>query len=163
MGAGESIVRNVDKRTSRREHKDHFINAIACFRDRHVGKSLFNTTFVEDNNNNVITEGGGIWSIKVFVRKRPIFAHEIKQGEFDVITCSQPQEQYPSAIVHDARMHPNMRKLLMNHHEFHFDSVFGENATNEMVYNGSAKKLVKTAASGGTGKNMCDFYIHRYR
>jgi kinesin family protein 2/24 len=88
------------------------------------------------------------WSdgnIKVFVRKRPIFKHELDAYEFDVVTCTSDN----TIVVHDARMHNDMKRQLMNHHEFQFDRTFGENVRNDEVYNATAKSLVEIACSGG--------------
>ena len=46
--------------------------------------------------------------------------------EFDVVSCAHG----PRLIaVHDARMHSDMRHMIMHHHEFAFDRVFGEAAS----------------------------------
>ena len=50
--------------------------------------------------------------------------------------------------VHDARMHADMRRQLMNHHEFIFDRVFNEKADNDEVYAGTAATLVEEALRG---------------
>jgi hypothetical protein len=50
-------------------------------------------------------------AVKVCVRKRPIFEHERRAGEFDVLTASDE-----GIVVHDARMHPDMLHLHMHHH-----------------------------------------------
>jgi kinesin family protein 2/24 len=51
-------------------------------------------------------------------------------------------------IVHDARMHADMKRMLMTHHTFHFDGVFGGSASNDQVYAGTARDLVLAAAAG---------------
>lgn len=53
------------------------------------------------------------------------------------------------ALVHDARMHADMRRELMHHNEFLFDRVFGESANNDEVYLEAAAPLVRLAANGG--------------
>jgi kinesin family protein 2/24 len=74
-----------------------------------------------------------------------MFEHEWKlEEEFDVITARQS-----AVAIHDARMHSDMRKMFLNHHEFDFDGVFGEGANNDQVYAGTAAPLVREAASGG--------------
>ncbi|OLP89146.1 Kinesin-like protein Klp59C [Symbiodinium microadriaticum] len=127
MGNEQSgpLVRNADKRTSRREHR-----------------AIFE------------------------VRKRPIFPHEIEQGEFDAITCLDPGR----IVVHDARMHPDMVKLYMNHHDFDYDEAFDEAADNRTVYEGTAKAraaskyfstkaIVEAALEGQNGTvMMCSIY-----
>jgi hypothetical protein len=50
-------------------------------------------------------------AVRVCVRKRPIFEHERRAGEFDVLTASED-----GIVVHDARMHPDMLHLHMHHH-----------------------------------------------
>jgi hypothetical protein len=53
------------------------------------------------------------------------------------------------AVVHDARMHADMRRQLMHHNEFLFDRVFSEIATNDEVYLEAAAPLIRLAANGG--------------
>ena len=59
--------------------------------------------------------------VRVCVRKRPFFQHEKEQGEYDVITTGGRE-----VVIHDARMHSDMRHMFINHHSFGFDAVFGE-------------------------------------
>eukprot|EP00913_Durusdinium_trenchii_P035872 g33569.t1 len=117
--------------------------------------------------------GGGAAGrgVRVCVRKRPIFEHEIEQGppciktggaraiaparewgagrEFDAITCMEGR-----VVVHDARMHPDMVKLFMNHYDFAFDETFGEVANNVEVYQGTARQLVLDSLQGKSGTVM---------
>ena len=83
--------------------------------------------------------------LKVCVRKRPIFKTELQGKEFDVLTVTHGKLM----TVHDARMHADMRRQLMNHHEFIFDRVFNEKADNDEVYAGTAAALVEEALNGG--------------
>ena len=59
--------------------------------------------------------------VRVCVRKRPFFQHESAQGEYDVITAGKDE-----VLIHDARMHADMKRMFLNHHAFGFDAVFGE-------------------------------------
>lgn len=134
MGAAESVLRNVDKRTSRREHRDAFIGAIRDFR------AGFDPRPAEGD-----PVGDGDRPIRVCVRKRPMFEWEWKrEREFDVITGGADR-----VVIHDARMEADMRRMYMDHHEFDFDTVFDEKATNDEVYAGTAAGLVRLAAGGG--------------
>lgn len=99
--------------------------------------------------------------INVFIRKRPIFKKETNLGEFDVVTCNS----LSSVTIHDARMHTDMKRQFINHHEFQFDRVFNENISNATVYNQSVAPLVRIASVGGfatclmygqTGSGECD-------
>ena len=82
--------------------------------------------------------------MRVCVRKRPVFPHELEQGEYDVVTCVS-RGGAAQVIVHDARMHPDMRHMFINHHTFAFDVVFGEAASNRQVYAETASQLVRRA------------------
>jgi len=86
------------------------------------------------------------------VRKRPIFRDEIDNYEFDIVTCVGED----TVVVHDARMHTDMKKQYINHHEFRFDHVFNENADNHEVYMNTAAMLVPVAVNGG--KATCLMY-----
>lgn len=138
MGNVEAaVVRNVDKRTSRREHRAHFEAAVQRFRAK---------PFAAPPQRAEETLGR---HVRVCVRKRPIFPHELKESEFDVITCLPGR-----VVVHDARMHPDMVHMHMNHHDFIFDETFGEGASNDEVYASTANQLVMEAANGGNGTVM---------
>jgi hypothetical protein len=135
MGQNESNpIRNMDKRTARREYREDFSRAISSFRSR---------------QDNTVTDGSGLdWdngSIRVCVRKRPIFQDEIDNFEFDVATCVGGEK----IIIHDARMHIDMRKQFINHHEFQFDRVFNECVGNDEVYQKTAAPLTQIAIDGG--------------
>eukprot|EP01051_Picozoa_sp_SAG22_P012422 SAG22_NODE_1291_length_4852_cov_3.176310_2_plen_589_part_00 len=142
MGAAESVVRNVDKRTSRREHRDVFIGAIQSYRQQ--GGKPFEHARAPSPDAAAGPQLQGR-CISVCVRKRPMFEHEWKEElEFDVITTDASR-----VAIHDARMQADMRKMFMSHHEFGYDAVFGDQATNDAVYAGTASPLVRDAASGG--------------
>jgi hypothetical protein len=135
MGAAESNpVRNMDKRTARREYRKEFSAAIMRYR-RLVGEGAEQPE----------PEVGRDAAVRVCIRKRPIFDYELENQEFDVITCVGQS----TLVVHDARMHPDMRRQFLHHHEFHFDNVFNENATNAQVYEAAALPLVRFVMQGG--------------
>lgn len=137
MGNADSVVRNVDKRTSRREHRAVFEAAVERFRAAPFNAPTPRTTAA-------FARG-----LRVCVRKRPLFPHERAQGEFDALTG------FPGRIVvHDARMHADMRRMFMSHHDFAFDEVFDETANNEAVYARTAEVLAHNAVQGGRGTVM---------
>ena len=138
MGNSESNpVRNMDKRTARREYKDDFAAAIERFRHR-TNRQINDSPGEGDRN----WDNG---SIRVCVRKRPIFRSELKSFEFDVVTCYSGKR----IIIHDARMHTDMKRQFINHHEFEFDRVFDERCNNDEVYADTAAPLIDIAVSGG--------------
>jgi len=139
MGNAESaIIRNVDKRTSRREHRDIFEAAAKRFRS---------APFAAPSQ--PADAGAFSRKVRVCIRKRPIFPHEMQQGEFDVVTCLPRR-----VVVHDARMHPDMIHMFMNHHDFVFDEAFDESADNTSVYTGTVQQLVQAALQGEDGTVM---------
>ena len=142
MGASESNpVRNLDKRTARRTYRDDFKGAIKRYRTSARVADQWAYLGEEELGENEWTDG----ALRVCVRKRPIFRPEIQGKEFDVLTVMHNK----LITVHDARMHADMRRQLMNHHEFIFDHVFNAKADNDEVYRNTAGPLVNVALNGG--------------
>lgn len=129
----------MDKRTARREYGETFSNAIAAYRTKFVKKRKTGSTAIHQDEK--WTDG----DIRVYVRKRPIFKHETDKFEFDVATCVDDK----TIVIHDARMHADMKRQIMNHYSFEFDTVFSEAMSNEYVYEHSAKSLVDITLNGG--------------
>ena len=145
-----SSTKNVDKRTSRRQHKAAFVAAIQFYRDNQPAAVL------QPQNGTptaarVRSGKGGAGGMRVLARRRPIFEHETARGEFDAVTC---RTGVPRVAVHDAKMRPDMRHMYMDHHVFKFDQVFDEDATNDTVYDSAAAPLVRQAAAGGYATAM---------
>ena len=143
-------IRNMDKRTARREYRDHFKKAIADFQvsngiydnvgsnsggKQDEGSVQHELRFDEESKNNV----------RVLVRKRPIFQHEEDAHEFDVVSCVGGR----TAVIHDTRMHADMRRMLITNNAFVFDGVFNQKSSNEMVYRSACMPLVQQAVRGG--------------
>jgi hypothetical protein len=142
MGASESNpVRNLDKRTARRTYRDDFKGAVKRYRTSARVADQWAYLGEEDIDGNEWADG----ALRVCVRKRPIFRPEIQGKEFDVLTVMHDK----LITVHDARMHADMRRQLMNHHEFIFDHVFNARADNDEVYRNTAAPLVNVALNGG--------------
>ncbi|XP_071952335.1 kinesin-like protein KIF2A [Antedon mediterranea] len=82
--------------------------------------------------------------ITVCVRKRPMNKKEMNKKDIDVITIPQKE----SVLVHEPKLKVDLTKYLENQH-FRFDFALDENATNEMVYRFTAKRLVECIFSKG--------------
>ena len=137
MGNAESQpVRNVDKRTARRDHAGRFKEAIARYREEQHQTSDEPAPFIENGASAFMQR------CKVAVRRRPIFPHELTQGEFDVVTCGRSH-----LVIHDCRMHADCRRLFVSHHTFRYDRVYDERTSSRDVYAGSVAPLVALAAS----------------
>ena len=156
---GSNPIRNMDKRTARRFYRGDFMNAIENYR--------YERDKVRNNNNNdddvdkeeevragnVLDLKSGSFNsnlLKICARKRPIFDEELKLGEFDTITAIDNN----FITIHDARMHSDMVRQLMNHHEFEFNKVYDENAQNQHVYSETIYPLLEYAMEGGFSTAM---------
>ncbi len=132
MGNSESNpIRNMDKRTARREYRSNFVNGI---------QEYMRTKEINEEQDSVRVDES---KVICCIRKRPLFEKEYKNGEFDVISCSGKKE----VIVHDARMHANMKDMLMTHYSFNFYRVFNEKCSNAEVYKDLIEPLVHSSFS----------------
>ena len=151
MGNAESQpVRNVDKRTARRDHAPKFMGAIAQYRydngllgeDAHERQPTEGAVEHGDGDS-CQGEGAGTSRLRVCVRQRPIFNHETKAGEFDVLSSDRR-----AMVVHDCRTEADCRRLFIAHHTLAFDRVFDGRTASEAVYADAVAPLVRLAARG---------------
>ncbi|KAK9539205.1 hypothetical protein VZT92_004325 [Zoarces viviparus] len=82
--------------------------------------------------------------ISVCVRKRPLNKQEMTKKEIDVV--SVPGNG--ALLVHEPKQKVDLTKYLDNQ-VFHFDFSFDETATNDLVYEFTAKPLVQSTFEGG--------------
>ena len=144
MGNNESNpIRNMDKRTARREYRTSFMKCISSYRKRMKEEPDVSNSQAPTRDITWLTESDQ--NIRVCVRKRPIFKHEVEDFEFDVVSAIDGR----LAVIHDGRMHTDMRRQFMNHHQFLFDKVFDEKTSNNQVYESAVAPLVKYAAVEG--------------
>ena len=135
MGNAESQpVRNVDKRTARRDHAPLFKGALSRYR--------FELQQAADAASEADADDLSSGRLRVAVRRRPIFPHETGAGEFDVVSC-----KHKNIVIHDCRMHPDCRRLFVSHNTFTFDRVYDEHCSSADVYAGSVAPLVSMAAT----------------
>ena len=127
-----------DKRQSRRQNLESFSEAIREFREQ------------------ALTPGGspeargpalapGTAHVEVYVRKRPLFAHEEAKSEFDVVTVTGPQR----AMVHNCQMYPDLKRMFIRHQGFPCARAFGDQEDSAAVYSRAAYPLVEGALQGG--------------
>ncbi|KAM7391949.1 hypothetical protein PAMP_022595 [Pampus punctatissimus] len=89
--------------------------------------------------------------ISVCVRKRPLTHAESRRGEADVVTTSGGE----CVIVHESKEAVDLTQYILQH-KFYFDQVFGEESSNEEVYQRTAYPLVQHMLNGG--KATCFAY-----
>ncbi len=126
-------AKNVDKRTFRKEHAQEFTRNVTQWRSTLKPQTEMSKHLIHDPN------------VKICVRKRPLFDHEVRDQETDMITCNGAYH----LTVHDARMHPDCRRGFINHVTFPFHRVYDEMTTNNAVFEDSIKPLVQLALDGG--------------
>jgi hypothetical protein len=129
MGQSESNpVKNIDKRTARREYHDDFSNAIQTYR---TNVAHYYSNSKANRNDRIDSLRFKPGEIIVCVRKRPINKSELSNNEFDVITCL---EDLQTILVHDARMGSDMKTQYLEHYPFVFNRIFDERTNNQSVY-----------------------------
>ncbi|CAD7959783.1 unnamed protein product [Amoebophrya sp. A25] len=83
-------------------------------------------------------------SVKVFVRKRPMFEKDLRKEDFDTVTV------HPGHVnIHNCLYQADLKTQFVQHNSFHLDNCFGEHATNDDVYQQAASGLVSHACNGG--------------
>ena len=82
--------------------------------------------------------------IFVCVRKRPIFAKEIQNGEIDCISAINPK-----VTVYDCKMKIDGITKYIDCNDFYFDNVFNENESTEALYECSIKPCIDLLVQGG--------------
>ncbi|XP_017077550.2 kinesin-like protein Klp59C [Drosophila eugracilis] len=87
---------------------------------------------------------GDVQQITVCVRKRPLSRKEESQKNMDIITVPTPD----TLIVHEQRFKVDLTKYL-EHHTFRFDYTFDEKCSNTLVYDHTARPLIRTMFEGG--------------
>jgi kinesin family protein 2/24 len=139
MGAGLSAG-NADKREGRRRCAPAFVGAI----QRRVAS--YPSASLGDGQRSALDVQPG--TVRVVMRKRPLFDHERAKGEFDVITCmgsgkvAVHETRLPRGVGYDGELES---------HEFTFSHAFDSLSTNDEVFQHSVRPLVNFALGGGQG------------
>ena len=144
MGQGQSL-KNLDKRTARREYKKDFSEAIRYFRDQVEEKR--HLPCLQSTTSDELELDWESDKIVVNVRKRPLFEAESDNSEFDVVSCVTNK----TLVVHDARLDSDMKTQVIRHHEFSFHRVFDETSSNDDVYQDAVDPIVSLAKQGKKG------------
>eukprot|EP00941_MAST-03F_sp_MAST-3F-sp1_P003124 g3124.t1 len=137
-------IRNLDKRRARRKYRDDFEYAVNLYRDQSANGKIIAAGRKLDLNS--IGLGGTSEAeafVDVFVRVRPLLQHEKDKKEWCAVTTGMA-----GCVLHDARMHADMKRKFMHHRHFmSFERVFGPETQNEDVYKHSTAPLVREVAN----------------
>lgn len=84
--------------------------------------------------------------VQLYIRKRPLFEHEVAKGAYDTVTV---YDGVCRTLVHNCQMAADMVHMFVKHESFPSDAAFTEAASNTDVYYGSVQPLVQHATRGG--------------
>lgn len=126
----------LDKRSIRKEHADDFLRAMQTYlaSQEHVNRVSRCQDPSSDRSRHPI--------VTVVARKRPLFAHEKKKGEFDVVTVDANRRL---VTVHDCRVESDLKHKFVVHNRYMFDAVYSDNDNTERIYNEQVEPLVEDA------------------
>ena len=167
---GKKATRQMfDKRESRRMNAKPFAAAVQRWRNNRAAKFGTNaetTAAGHENGDASIADPldrpesppGGV---KVYVRKRPLFAHEQERGEFDCVTvpeCAVASGAAASSgrpsrtiVIHNCQMRPDLKRMFVKHSAFDVTRAFGERCGSAEVYETAAAPMVAGALAGRVG------------
>ena len=83
--------------------------------------------------------------ICVCIKKRPIFARELENGEIDCVSFSNPR-----VIVHENKFKVDGITKYIENQEFEFDNTFNDNESNEQFYDVSVRPILDLVFNTGT-------------
>lgn len=126
----------IDRDTLRLENRALFIKAIHYWRSKHPG-------WEEASNSSS--------RVSVYVRKRPLFDKEAMAKEFDTVSVTGPN----AIVTHNCLFQADLKTPYLSHSKFVFNKCFDENASNQFVFQVSAKPLVELAKQGGLATIFC--------
>jgi len=82
--------------------------------------------------------------VRVFMRKRPLFEHEIAAEEFDVVTVRGGIQ----VVIHSCLTKADLKSLYVSHMGFQFAHAFDEGASDDDVYAQCAAPAVEHVLGG---------------
>ena len=91
-------------------------------------------------SNNPPISKTNISKIRVIVRKRPANHREFAQNDIDIITT----EKKNTIIVKELKNKVDLTKYI-EEHKFTFDRTYGDNSSNQLIYNEMLKPMIEAA------------------
>lgn len=143
---------NIDKRQCRKVNRDSFVDAIDEW--RHANPSDAKETSVAADVENVapggasagqLTATGMPRRLRALVRKRPLFAHEERRGEFDVVSVRAPGR----VVVHNCCMQPDLKRMFLRHVQYVVSEAFDEHVETPELCERGVHPLLANVLSGG--------------
>jgi hypothetical protein len=154
---GPSTRCNLDKKTVRLMYSKDFSNQINQCRQEsiHAAVASPKSKYIHHDD-----------TLKLFVRKQPIFAKQVEQGDFDVVEILDPEpfdDDYDdnvdhsnsnakaAVIVYKTTMNSDMKTKVVQPFVFSgcITAVFSAQATSELVYETAVRPLVRSVLQSG--------------
>ena len=139
----------IDKRQSRRVHREAFAAAILAWRQRQAEapRRAPLETLAPLAAAPATPRGAAVRRVRVLARKRPLFAHEEAKGEFDCVSVPTSGR----VVVHHAVMHADLRRMFLAHHDFGGNAIeaFGEADATGAVCERGVGPLIEHVKQGG--------------
>jgi len=139
-GRGNEVVYNVDKRTQRRDDAAHYAPALAGVRER--------VALAAGRREGVAAGAAADARVRICFRKRPLFEHESRQGEFDVVCAGSGVVAVSTCTRKVVPRRGQVRTLETS--SFPCDVALAEDVPEEEVYEQVGRPLVERARRGGT-------------
>jgi kinesin family protein 2/24 len=149
---GPSTRRNLDKKTVRLMYSKDFANQI----DRYRLESIYAAAVSPTISKNIHDD-----TLQLFVRKRPIFAKQVEQGDFDVVeildrdafdTDHSKTTAATAVVVYKTTMNSDMKTKVVQPFVFSgcIRAAFSAQATSEQVYQTAVRPLVQSVLQRGS-------------
>jgi kinesin family protein 2/24 len=142
----------LDKRSARLRFSNEFSAEIAKFRRDSLSSATTNAATPTPTTPPAAAVASS--DVSVFVRKRPMFAHETARNDFDVVADSATKENSDDTVagtvtVYRTVMHADMKTCMVQPVHFNCTEFFDETCESAQVYHAAALPLVQAAQQGG--------------
>ena len=141
-----STRRNLDKRSARLLYGQSFSEQIERYKSSpaHTSASL-KLSRDKDAAYTLAPDGG---CVLAFVRKRPLFDHEIDKGDFDVVSVESTSSDAVTVCVFKTLMQSDMKTKVVNPVSFPCTAAFDETKTSDDLYESAIQPLLHHAIEG---------------
>lgn len=149
--AGEVTTEfNVDKRTRRLQDRSEFSRAVASLRNKIKEEGPGFLLDGKSSGDSCTASAQG--SLRVYMRKRPLFSYEEDKRQFDVVTAVGVEGYGARGLLvsqcrQSLRARMGMQRELGNFF-FPASAVFDDTASNDSVYAECARPLLQAACAG---------------
>jgi len=128
----EGTRRMFDKRELRKMNKAAYMQKLAAWRGARLGEAVTPGSEAQASR------------VRVYMRKRPLFDHEVAGEEYDVVSVRGGIQ----VVVHSCLTKADLKTLYVQHQGFQFAHAFGDQASDDDVYHQCAFPAVEHVRDG---------------